>query len=220
MSMQKNDFVRISYSGKIKDMEQKLDSGENIPVIVGIGYVMKGVDNALLEMNVGEKKIVEINPGDAFGERDQKLVRLLKESEFKKHNTNPYPGLTVDADGTRGRVLSVASGRVKVDFNHPLAGKVLVYDLEIKEKIESVHEKIKAIIEYYAKSQSERIESHIHEKTVEIIMPPIINTLYKKKVADDIMQFLGFEKVKFSEVFEKPKEDTQTGTASDSATNT
>ncbi len=206
MSMQVNDFVRINYIGRVKDVEQQLDSGENIPIIIGIGYVMKGIDKALLEMNVGEKKAIEVKPADGFGERDQALMRLVKESEFKKHNQNPYPGMIIDADGMRGRVLSVASGRVKIDFNHPLAGRILVYELEIKQKIEEPKEKIRAIIEYYAKTQEIKLEVHFHEKEVEIIMPPVVNPLYKKKIADDVMKFLGFERVKFSEVFEKPKE--------------
>jgi FKBP-type peptidyl-prolyl cis-trans isomerase 2 len=204
--MQVNDFVRINYLGKIKEGEHTLDSGEDIPLILGVGYVMKGVDKALLEMNVSEKRTVEIEPKDGFGERDQTLIRLVRESEFKKHNQNPYPGMVIDADGMRGRVLSAASGRVKIDFNHPLAGRILVYELEIKQKIEDPKEKIRAIIEYYAKTKEIKLEVHFHEKEVEIIMPPVVNPLYKKKIADDVMRFLGFDKVKFSEVFERPKE--------------
>jgi len=203
--MQTNDFVIINYSGKIKETSLEFDKGENLPVIVGVNFTLKGVDKALLEMNVGDKKTVEILPELGFGNREEKLIRLVPLSEFKKHKTDPFPGMVFDADNLRGRVLSVSGGRVKVDFNHPLAGKTLIYDLEIKSKIESVEDKIKALIKIYT-NMDEKVKVLVKEKEVEIEVPPLINSLYKKKIADDVIRFLGFEKVKFVENFEKPKE--------------
>lgn len=203
--MQKGDFVRISYSGKIRETGQDFDKGD-APVVVGEEFVISGIDEALQQLQVGEKKSVEIPPEKGFGEREQKLIKLIPLSEFRKHDTNPYPGMIVNADNLRGRVLSVASGRVKVDFNHPLAGKTLVYDLELKEKIEVRTEKAKALVEFYTKLPKEKIIVNMTEKDIEIITPPGISPLYKKKIADDIRKFLAMEKTKFSEVFEKPKE--------------
>lgn len=204
--MEKGDFIRISYFGKIKDMEQKFDSAENVPVVVGENFVISGVDEALAQMQVGEKRSVEIAPEKGFGNRDQNLIKLIPVSEFKKNNTEPYPGMIVNADNLRGRVLSVASGRVRVDFNHPLAGKVLVYELELKEKIEDKAEKAKALVEFYTKMSKEKITTSISGDGIEIIIPPGISAVYKKKIADDIRKFLTIEKTKFSEVFEKPQE--------------
>jgi FKBP-type peptidyl-prolyl cis-trans isomerase 2 len=127
-------------------------------------------------------------------------------SEFKKHNTNPYPGMILEADNMRGRVLSVSGGRISVDFNHPLAGKALVYDLEIKEKLENLEDKVKALIEIYTRMDGSKVKTLANEKEIEIEVPPMINSVYKKKIADDVIKFLGFDKVKFVESFEKPKE--------------
>jgi len=204
--MQINDFVKVNYSGKIKETGMEFDKGENVPIIVGVNFTLKGIDNALLEMNAGDKKTIEIVPEDGFGNRDAKLVKLVPLSEFRKHDTKPYPGMFVNADNLQGRVLSVSGGRIRVDFNHPLSGKTLIYDLEIKEKIESIEEKIKAIIKIYARIEEDKSKVLIKEKEVEIEVPPLINSVYKKKIADDIMKFLGFEKVKFVENFEKAKE--------------
>jgi len=206
--MQINDFVKINFSGKIKETNFEFDKGENLPVVVGVNFTLKGIDKALLEMNVGEKKTVEVLPELGFGNRETKLVKMVPLSEFTKHDTKPFPGMVVDADNMRGKVLSVSGGRVKVDFNHPLAGKVLVYDLEIKEKIESVEDKIKALMRIYTNAD-EKSRIVIKDKEVDIDLPPLINSLYKKKIADDVMKFLGFEKVKFVETFEKPKEETK-----------
>jgi peptidylprolyl isomerase/FKBP-type peptidyl-prolyl cis-trans isomerase SlyD len=111
-----------------------------------------------------------------------------------------------NADNAQGRVLSVSGGRVRVDFNHPLAGKTLIYDLEIKEKVENVDEKIKSIIKIYTRVEEDKIKVKTREKEVDVEVPPMINSLYKKKISDDIMKILGFEKVNFVESFEKPKE--------------
>ena len=204
--MQTNDFVKINYSGKVKETGIEFDKGENVPMIVGVNFTLKGIDNALLVMSIGEKKTIAIEPKDAFGDRDVRFVKLVPLSEFTKHDTKPYPGMIVQADNAQGRVLSVSGGRVRVDFNHPLSGKTLVYDLEVKEKIDKDEEKIKAIIKMYTRTEEEKSKPFIIGKEVEIEVPPMINSVYKKKIADDVMKILGFEKVRFIEVFEKQKE--------------
>lgn len=204
--MQKNDFIRITYSGKIKETDQEFDKGDNTPVVVGQNFVIKGIDAALLEMSVNDKKSIEILPENGFGKRNPKLIKLVPLSEFKKHNTNPYPGMVINADNLQGRVLSVGSGRVRLDFNHPLAGKTLIYDLEIKEKIEDKKEKIISLVEYYTKLPKNKIDVNILEKQVEIITPPGVSPVYKKKVADNVREIIGIEKTKFSEIFDKPEE--------------
>ena len=206
--MQTNDFVIVNYSGKIKENSLEFDKGENLPIIVGINYTLKGIDKALLVMQVGDKKTIEILPEDGFGNRDERLIRLVPLAEFKKHNTDPIPGMVVEADNMRGRVMSVSGGRVKVDFNHPLSGKTLIYDLEIKQKLEDIESKVKALVKIYTNTD-EKVNTATFEKDIEIELPPLINSLYKKKIADDVMKFLGFEKVKFVEIFEKPKEETK-----------
>jgi len=206
--MQKNDFIRISYSGKVKETQQEFDSGE-VPVVVGAKFVLPGIDEALEQMQVGEKKTVEVSSEKGFGVRDQKFIKLVPVSQFRKNNMDPYPGMIVSADNAHGRVLSVNSGRVRVDFNHPLAGKVLVYDVEIKSKIEDTKEKIKALVEFYTKLPANKISVEIRDKEAEITVPPMISPIYKKKIADDAGAFVGIEKTKFSEVYEKGEESKE-----------
>ena len=163
--MQKGDFVRIEYIGRLETNEifdltdEELAKKENIynpnarykpvPVIVGAGFIIPGIDKALLEMNVNEKKKIEIEPEDGFGIRDPKMVRVVPKSAFKEMKSEPKQGMIVDFSGVRGRIQSVAAGRITVDFNNPMAGKKLIYELEVKEKIEDDVEKIKAISEFF-----------------------------------------------------------------------
>jgi len=208
--MQTNDFVRVSYTAKIKETDQEIDKTDDksVPIVINSDFLMKGLEEALLGMNVNERKTVEITPEKAFGPRDPSLVRLIPISEFRKHNTEPKIGMFFQGDNMRGKVLAVSGGRVKVDFNNPLASKTLIYDIEVKEKIDSIDNKVKSLFEIYIGENKEKIKVNVlNEKEVEIEIPPLLNSLYKKRIADNIIKILNFEKVKFAEVFEKSKED-------------
>ncbi len=203
--MQNFEFLRISYTAKIKETGQEFDKSEDSPVILGAGYLIKGLEEALKGMKEGEERTIEIPPEKGFGKRDPNLIKLVSESEFKRHGTKPSPGMIVQADNLRGKVLSVSSGRVRVDFNHPLAGKTLIYNVKIKKKLEEIEDKVKAIVEVYTRIKKGKVK--VIEKEVEIEIPPLINPVFKKKIADEIMRLLGFEKIRFIEVFEKPKKE-------------
>lgn len=212
--MEKNDFIRIKYSAKMKENGIEFDKNDNMPLIAGAGWVMKSLDNEILKMNISEKKTIEIAPEHAIGKRNDKLIKTVPAEEFKKHGQKPIPGMIINADNMVGRVLSVSGGRVKVDFNHPLAGKTLIFDVEILKKIEDDEDKIRAIIEWFMKPKTEAdrklmedIVIRTNNSEVELNLPPLVtlNSVYKRKISDDIITFLGFDKIKFLEVYEKQK---------------
>ncbi|NOZ82183.1 MAG: peptidylprolyl isomerase [Candidatus Micrarchaeota archaeon] len=199
--MEKNDVVRISFSGKLKETGEKFDEMKNVPVVVGKGYIIKGLDRELEKMNVGEKKTVELKPSDAFGERDPNLIKAVPVSEFRKHNIEPRPGMGITAEGLRGRILSVESGRVRVDFNHPLAGKTLVYEIEVNEKIDDPKEKVKAVVEFYTRIPGEKIQVDEKDGKWEITTPPGIPPAVKDRITKDLKDISGALEVKFSEIY-------------------
>lgn len=205
--MQENDFILVNYSARVKETSQEIDKAENAPMIVKAGYLLKGLEEPLKQMNVGEKRTIEIVPENAFGQRDFNMIKLVSIAEFRRHGTKPAPGMFVEADRMRGRVVSVSGGRVRVDFNHPLAGKTIVYDLEIKQKMENNEEKVKSLFKMYTKAESDKLKIVFNEKTVDIDVPPLINPIVKKRISDDITGILGLEKVRFIETYEKPKQN-------------
>lgn len=158
------DFVRVEYTGRqgstgavfdttdagkakeAKIYDEKYSYGPAL-VVVGKGMVMKGLDEALAGMSVGEGKTVELPPEKAFGLRNPKLIRVLPLSEFRKRDINPYPGMVVDLDGTGALVRSVTSGRVMVDMNHSFAGERITYDVKITEKLATAEAKVAALLE-------------------------------------------------------------------------
>ena len=118
--------------------------GPNL-VIVGKDTTIKGLDKALRLMSLNESRKVEIGPDEAFGERNQDLVRVMKVSDFRSRDIDPRPGMQVDLDGTIAVITAVNSGRFTVDANHPLAGEKLTYDLKVVAKLDDERSKVDAL---------------------------------------------------------------------------
>jgi FKBP-type peptidyl-prolyl cis-trans isomerase 2 len=220
--MQKGDFVYISYVGRIKESGEIFDTTSeeiarkegvynpeikygDIPIIIGAGFVIPGLEEELEKMNVGEKKVVEIEPKKAFGERRDDLIRLIPEIEFKKQNIDVKVGDFVNVNGITGRVLSVNAGRVRVDFNHPLAGKALVYEVEIKKQVTETKEKIYAILKYFSNLDESIANVKIENGEAEIEIKGLqIANRVKENIIKTIFQWIKeINKIKFSEVYEK-----------------
>ena len=106
---------------------------------------MKGIDDALIGKGPGQFK-VELKPENAFGNKDAKLIQLIPTNKFRQQKIQPMPGLQVNIDGVFGIIKTVSGGRTLVDFNHPLAGKELVYDVKINRMVDDNGEKIKAFL--------------------------------------------------------------------------
>lgn len=203
--MKEGDFIRIDYVGRISESGKIFDlTKENVakkegifnpsfgygpvPIIVGANFVVKGLEKVLKDIKVGDKKKVKVGAKDGFGERNSKLIKLIPLSQFKKQNMDPFPGMPITLNNLSGRVLSVSGGRVRVDFNHPLAGKTLEYEIEIKKKITKNIEKIKAVIEFFLKNRN--IEVSIDKNTAEIKIKMDVTRRIKKTIADTILKWV------------------------------
>src|SRR3989338_3040227 len=213
--MKKGDFVKVGYVGRLEtgeifdltDAEVAKKEGiyspriayGNLSVIVGANFMIKGLDKALLNLNVGEKKEVEVSPEEGFGERDAKLVRTVPRKAFRDQKVEPRQGLIVDFGGTKGRIQSSSGGRVMVDFNNPLAGHVLKYTLEVKEKIEKPEDQAKAVFEFFGVRDIEpKIEGG--KLSVNARLPAQI----KDKISSLIIEHIkGIENVDFIESYGK-----------------
>ena len=167
MPFSNGDFVTIDYTARrasdksvVYTTAEKLAKDEGVfeertryapqLVVVGKNNAIKGVEDAVKGMAAAQAKTIEIEPKDAFGERNEDLVRVMKFSDFREREINPIPGMRVNIDGTTVTIKSVNSGRVVVDANHPLAGERLVYEITVVKKLESEKEKVDAIAEMYS----------------------------------------------------------------------
>lgn len=217
--MKSGDFVYIEYTAKVGDSGEVFDTTKEdiakkegifnekikygpLPIIIDAGFTIAGLNDAIKEMNVGEKKRVSIPPEKAFGKRSEELVKLLPESRFKEQDIDVVPGSYVMVNNLRGRIISIDGGRVKVDFNHPLADKTLEYEIEIVRKIEGREEKVKAIVNYFTSLEDLNIKTS--EKEVEIELRVNVEGRVKAAIASQIIKWVeGIETVKFVDVFKK-----------------
>ncbi len=115
-------------------------------VVVGESYVLKGLDDKLPGLKLEESAEVEIPPEDAFGERNLDNVRTTPFRMLRSKGVNPVVGQQVEIDGRTAQVRSVGAGRVQLDYNHPLAGRKIVYEVKPTARHEGNEEKIRALI--------------------------------------------------------------------------
>ena len=220
--MKDGDFINIEFTGRIKDTDEVFDSTSEemaklagifnpkanygpIAIIVGANQVIPGLENAIREMNVSDKKKVEITPENGFGMKNPDMVKLLPMSTFKDSNIDPQPGRVVTFNEFQGKILSVDGGRVKVDFNHPLAGKVIEYEIEIKDQITEKDQKIKAVVRYFTGIKYDDFTATVNDTETSINIQKFdFPNQMKQNIADSIMKWIdGIVKVSFVDIFEK-----------------
>jgi FKBP-type peptidyl-prolyl cis-trans isomerase SlyD len=224
MTVQKGDFVRISYTAKLEDgtvidstdedvakehgvYEEHAKYGD-IVVVVGEGHVIKGLDEALEGKEVGFKGSVEVPPEKAFGEYDPENKEVISISRFKER---PEPGTRVRVGERVGIIERVIGRRAVVDFNHPLAGKTITFDFEIKEKIESPKEKIKSIFMIHT---GREVSVGLDGKKAVIEVPRGLSLdqaflLGKYAAVNDIFRLTDVEEIELVEKFEKKVETAE-----------
>ncbi|MFH1750249.1 MAG: hypothetical protein ABH863_01070 [Candidatus Micrarchaeota archaeon] len=161
--MKNEDFLRVQFSvsdefGKLietTDMEEakkadiyseKAKYGYSL-VMMADTRMVKGFREALLGAKDGEEKTAKIAKADAFGDRREDLVVLVPMKKFQGSGISPQVGMVVDLDGSRGRVQSISSGRVRVDLNHELAGRDVIYKFKIIDRITGPKMKLNALVE-------------------------------------------------------------------------
>ena len=242
MKVQKGDVIRLNYTGRVKETGEIFDTtyeevakeagiySENavygpVPIAVGAGHVLKGLDEQLEGLEVGKKYEITVPPEKGFGKRDPKLVKTFTLGQFRRQGIYPFPGMPVEIETESGRklkgkVMTVSGGRVRVDFNHPYAGKHLVYEVEIIEKIEDPIEKIKALIELrMPRVDAEKVVIEVGEKDVTVDFSELMGEVDKNTIVlgeillESDLKFIGYEEVKFKpnveEILKPPVEETE-----------
>ena len=131
------DKVKVHYTGRYADGKVFDSSVEREPLDVEIGaaQVIKGFEDALLGMQEGERKTVEISPEEGYGFPDPALLIEIPNADIPKEIT-PEIGMKLRLADKEGKsvmvtVAELGDESIKLDANHPLAGKVLVFDLEL-----------------------------------------------------------------------------------------
>jgi len=224
MPFDKGSLILLDYTARIKDNgeifettieEDAKKSNLHDPsrtyeprlISVGEGWVLKGLDEALTNTDVGQKLSIEISPDKGFGERDTNKVRMIPQRKLGEKANEIKIGDVVELDDRTGIIRYIGSGRVQIDYNHRLASRVLVYDVNVVKKVDTNDDKIKYLLKRRLPIDDEKAKFEFKDDTVVIELSEDISLLdglqiIKKAVSSDIFKFVdGVSKITFQEVY-------------------
>ncbi|MDP3104226.1 MAG: peptidylprolyl isomerase [Candidatus Methanoperedens sp.] len=213
MTIQNGDFIRVSYTGKNDDRifdttneeiakangiyNEKGKYGGDV-IIVGAGHTVAGLDEDFIGKDAGYTGSVTVPPEKAFGVRNPELIETIPITKFEH---KPQIGMPVQVDGRQGVVIRAIGRMVQVDFNRFLAGQTIVYDYEIKEKIEDNEGKVKGLLGLYIGKEFS-IEINDQKATVEIEPELTYNQRWlmsKRQIAKEIIDNTDIKEVVYLE---------------------
>ncbi len=217
MTIQKGDFIRVSYTGKNDDRvydttDEEIAKANNIynekgkyggdVIIVGAGHTVVGLDEDFIGKEVGYTGSVTVPPEKAFGVRNPELIETIPLTRFEQ---KPQVGMAVQVDGRQGVVIRAIGRMVQVDFNRFLAGQTVTYDYEIKEKVEDNEAKVKGLLAMYLGKEFS-IEMKNSTATVEIESELTYNQRWlmsKRQIAKELIDNTDITEVVYLERYNK-----------------
>lgn len=217
MTIENGDFIRINYTGRLEDgmvfdtTDEEVAKEQDIydentrydsfVIIVGKGHVVEGLDEDIVEKEAGYRGTVEIPPEKGYGEHKTELVKTYPTSKFTE---TPVKGMRAVVEGKEGMVVMTIGRRVRIDFNSPMAGKTLIFEYVIEEKIDDDLDKIKSLLQSYF-----RMDFDVElVDDVAMIEPPSdlrLNQnwlLVKSRIAHELLGSMELDSVKFVETYQ------------------
>lgn len=135
--VRKGDNVKVHYTGTLTDgtVFDSSEGREPLGFAVGSGQVIKGFDEAVLGMKVGESKVVDIPVEKAYGQRNEEMV-IKAPIDQVPPDLKPELGMRLEVGGTNGEILRVVvteitETHITLDANPPLAGQDLTFNIEL-----------------------------------------------------------------------------------------
>ncbi|HEY4617969.1 MAG TPA: peptidylprolyl isomerase [Flavobacterium sp.] len=137
--VKENNTVKVHYTGKLSD-GQVFDSSEGkepLEFTLGQGRLIPGFEKGLIDMKLNEKKTITITPDEAYGAVREDLIQEVAKTELPPE-IKPEVGMGLVSKSPDGQemnllVVEVRDQSIVLDGNHPLAGKDLIFDLEVVE---------------------------------------------------------------------------------------
>lgn len=135
--VEKGKFVSVNYKGTLENGEvfDSSEGGQPMEVMVGGGQVIQGFEDALVGMELNEKKNFTLEPDEAYGHRDENQLHTFSRQEVPP-DVNPEIGdviglQTPDGQQIPATIAEADEEKIVVDLNHPLAGKKLNFEIEV-----------------------------------------------------------------------------------------
>ena len=200
-------------SAKDNDIFDEKKVYEEVPFIVGEKRFLPGLDEALEGAEIGKDLSITVTPEKGAGDRDPKLVEVRSMREFSRMEIVPEVGKEIIINNKAATIAAVFAGRVRVDFNAPLAGYDTRYDCKVTKKAKDREEKIRGIIDMDYGS-SDEFSLTIDGDTVEILLPDVCKYdekwfIAKYKVVSDLRGFADVKLIRFVEEYEKKEKEEE-----------
>src|SRR5712692_9376178 len=226
MAVKAGDFLLVNFTLKVKESGETVDTTYDAVakdthlhredstygprfIILGEGWLPKGLEDSLVGTDIGKQTTVELPPDKGFGTRDPAKMRLVPLRRFREQGI-PSPGAQIELDGRPAIVRAVGAGRVQVDYNHPLAGRTLIYEVSIEKVVEDDNEKVLNII---AKRipEVDKAKYGVERNGIELTVEVPEEAFYlsglqvaKKSVTSDLQKYFpDIETISFREVFKR-----------------
>src|SRR6266702_1737765 len=238
MPVKPGDFLLVNFTLKVKESGETVDTTYDAVakdahlhredstygprfIILGEGWLPKGLEDSLVGVDIGKQTTVELPPEKGYGARDPSKMKLVPLRRFRDKET-PLPGERIELDGRPAVVRAVGAGRVQVDYNHPLAGRTLIYDVSVEKVLEDENEKILNLIALRipeVPKEKFALKKHQTDLTIEVPEEAFYLSglqVAKKAVTSDLQKFLpDIDTVAFQEVFKRsePKPELPATTA-------
>jgi FKBP-type peptidyl-prolyl cis-trans isomerase 2 len=142
MAVQSGNTIKIHYHGRLSDGTTFDSSAGRSPLefTVGSGSVIKGFDDGVQGMTVGEKKTIEIPFLEAYGPEDPSMIIEFPIDRLPE-DLKPEIGMQLNMNNAEGQqfavtITDITSDNIILNANHPLAGKDLIFDLELVEIVD------------------------------------------------------------------------------------
>jgi len=194
------------------------DLYEPMLVVVGEGRIFKRAEESLIGHRAEEEVEVELEPRDAFGEYDPDKERIFPISRLRKAGIKDVVvGDVVRYGDERGVVRSITGGRVRIDFNHPLAGRRIRVWLKPRAILTNASERLRALVARYFDVPIDRVGARVDGDVAEVELPPAAYTrrdafVRKIRTMSAVMRWLkGLNRVRFVEEYEVPQEGAEGG---------
>ena len=209
--LKEKDFIEIEYTARIKETGILVDTTseetakkENSfnknysygPKVICLGQnqILSSLEHELIGKELNKTYKIELTPEKAFGKKNTKLIKTESINFLKQQNIDPFPGLQIlDSYGRIITIRSVTGGRVIIDYNHPLAGRNLVYEIKVRKTITDNKEKIDCLIsgfglprDAYELKVNSKVEIKLNKKYPENIT---------KELSEKIKYLVDLEKI-------------------------
>jgi FKBP-type peptidyl-prolyl cis-trans isomerase SlyD len=222
LAIENGDFIKVNYTGKIKDgavfdttdEQLAMDNGVYNPrglyggdiVVVGSGHTIAGLDEDFAGKEEGYTGTLTIPPEKAFGAHDPALVETVSVTKLAEQlrDQRPYSGMPIEFNGRRGVISQVIGRRIRVDFNHALAGKDVEYEYTIVEKIEDKLAKAKGLIALYTGIRD--IDIEVSDELIRVVTPIELSfnqrwLMSKGTIAMELITKLGVPTLEYVEKY-------------------